>query len=92
MIGLSTKPDEMQPVLEDHTDINLSKACPYYSPSSVSNADDVEDSNVPVYNHCTVCQQGVLLEHDGGIIRCTYCGVKEKYNKETVTSIVEDLK
>jgi hypothetical protein len=92
MVGLAPAPDVIYPVLEDHTDTNLSKACPYYSTPSASNIGADEDSNVPTYNHCSVCQQGVLLEHEGGIIRCTYCGVREKYNKENLTSISEDLK
>jgi hypothetical protein len=26
------------------------------------------------YNHCKVCDIGVLLPHDGGVVKCTYCG------------------
>jgi hypothetical protein len=31
------------------------------------------------YKHCTTCDHGVFLEHDDGVVKCTYCGVKETY-------------
>lgn len=32
-----------------------------------------------VYKHCNTCGYGVFLDHEDGITKCTYCGVKEEY-------------
>jgi hypothetical protein len=32
------------------------------------------------YKHCASCDHGVFLEHDDGVRKCSYCGVKETTN------------
>lgn len=89
--GISPKYNDATSPANSKEDSKLSSSCPYYIPATSNLDDSSEEGEVPTYIHCSVCQQGVLLGHEDGIVRCTYCGVKEKYNKG-VTLQTESLK
>jgi hypothetical protein len=56
------------------TNYSLDK-CPATGQPSYSASIDIE----AIYKHCPTCNHGVFLEHDDGITKCTFCGIKEEH-------------
>lgn len=72
-----TPVDKPKPTTQEtapsHTGTFSSPTCPFYAPTPAT-SESYDSSNVPLYIHCSKCQQGVMSDHTDGVEKCTFCG------------------